>query len=302
MLPKLDVRHLRVVAAVAEHGGVTKASRHLHLTQSAVSHQLRDAEEKVGQRLFLRGSGGMVPTAAGEKILATARRVLAELAGAEAEVEAISSGEAGLVRIATECYTCYQWLPALLTRVRVRYPRAQIRVAPGETRFPIAGVLEHRLDLAIISSGVEHQDIRSERLFEDELLIAVSPRHRLAGRRTVEPADLDGERVIIYPPEQDSYLLHRVLYPAGATPSEVLEIPLTEAMVELVRADMGIALMARWATVPYVKSRRIRAKPLAGGFRRQWSAAWHRDAPPSGPARELVQLLKSSRAPMAYLD
>ena len=76
---ELEIRHLKLVVAVAETGSVTAASKRLHVTQSALSHQLRDAEEKVGTRLFLRSSKRMVPTIAGERMLRSARTILKEL-------------------------------------------------------------------------------------------------------------------------------------------------------------------------------------------------------------------------------
>src|SRR5690349_901398 len=109
----LEVRHLRLVAAVADTGSVTRAARRLHLTQSALSHQLRDVETRLGTALFARTARRMVPTPAGERLLATARRVLDELAGAERDLGA-AAADAGVARVATQCYTCYHWLPGVL--------------------------------------------------------------------------------------------------------------------------------------------------------------------------------------------
>src|SRR5579864_4478444 len=102
---RLEIRHLRLLAAVAEQGSVTEAGRRLHVTQSALSHQLRDAEEKLGTALFLRLGRKMVLTPAGEKMLDSAHKVLDELHNAETHVEGMSGGTRGVVRVSTECYT-----------------------------------------------------------------------------------------------------------------------------------------------------------------------------------------------------
>src|SRR5919108_6468138 len=89
---KLEIRHLKLLAAVAEEGSVTDAGKRLYLTQSALSHQLRDAEEKLGTALFLRLGKKMVLTPAGEKLLACAQNVLEELAQTESQIEALNGG------------------------------------------------------------------------------------------------------------------------------------------------------------------------------------------------------------------
>ena len=104
MSPKLEVRHLKLLVTVAEEGSVTEAGKRLHLTQSALSHQLRDAEEKLGTALFLRLGRKMVLTPAGERLIACARRVLNELADTEVQIEGLNGGSRGEIRLSTECY------------------------------------------------------------------------------------------------------------------------------------------------------------------------------------------------------
>src|ERR1700756_5610346 len=103
----LEIRHLRLVTAIAETGSVTRAGERLNLTQSALSHQLKDIEEKLGTRLFHRIGKRMGPTPAGETVLHWAGDVLDLMKRTEDEVRRGSSAGRGVLRIATQCYTCY---------------------------------------------------------------------------------------------------------------------------------------------------------------------------------------------------
>src|SRR5688500_8653718 len=103
----LELRHYELVVAIAEEGSLASATRRLHLTPSALSHQLRDAEERLGVALFQRRHRKLLLTGAGERLLEAARQVLAEAARAEAQVR----GEPeDLIRVSTGCYTAYSWL------------------------------------------------------------------------------------------------------------------------------------------------------------------------------------------------
>src|SRR5579883_569108 len=146
MGPKLEIRHLKLLAAIAEMGSVTQAGKRLHLTQSALSHQLRDAEQRVGAPLFFRLGKKMAPTPAGEKLLECAQRVLKELGSAERHIESTSDGKCGVIRLSTECYTCYHWLPPLLKKFHEEFPRVEVCISPEMTCGIMATLLEGKLD------------------------------------------------------------------------------------------------------------------------------------------------------------
>src|SRR5437016_58519 len=119
---ELEVRHLKLVEAIAGEGTMTRAAARLYITQSALSHQLAGLEETLGVALFRRVPRGMILTPAGEKLLECARSVLRELREVQERVAAAESEGQGTLRISTECYTCYHWLPARLKEFRSRYP------------------------------------------------------------------------------------------------------------------------------------------------------------------------------------
>src|SRR5437667_6225998 len=144
---KLEIRHLRLLAAIAATGSVTEAGKRLHLTQSALSHQLRDAEEKLGTALFLRLGKRMVLTPAGEKLLISAEKVLEELKTAESQIVGLSGGTRGIIRISTECYTCYHWLPPVLNKFHARFPKVEASIDAHYTHRPIDALLLRTLDV-----------------------------------------------------------------------------------------------------------------------------------------------------------
>ena len=176
MNPKLEVRHLKLLVTVAEEGSVTEAGKRLHLTQSALSHQLRDAEEKLGTALFLRLGRKMVLTPAGERLIACARRVLDELSNTEVQIEGLNGGARGEIRLSTECYTCYHWLPPVLKKFHGKYSKVEVNIVASATSNPGAALLEGKLDVAIISCPPRNQSLRVTPMFEDELVLVMSPK------------------------------------------------------------------------------------------------------------------------------
>ena len=270
----LEIRHLRLVATVAEEGNLTRAGQFLHLTQSALSHQLLDIEERLGTPLFLRVKKRMVLTQAGQRILSTASRVLGDIERAEEEVRDLAQSRAGVLRLTTECYTCYHWLPPLLKEFQSLHPRVEVRIDADATSRPFEALLEGELDVAIVSSSPRHNRIEFRPLFDDELVLIVGPDHRLASRNHVTAAELADEHFLTYSTLDDNTVYQRLLRPRGLTPRRTTQVRLTEAMIELVRAGMGVAALARWAVAREVDDGTLVAISLtARGFTRQWQAA-----------------------------
>jgi LysR family transcriptional regulator for metE and metH len=294
MTPKLEVRHLRLLVTVAEEGSVTDAGKRLHLTQSALSHQLRDAEERLGTALFLRLGRKMVLTPAGERLIACARRVLDELSHAELQIEGLNGGARGVIRLSTECYTCYHWLPPVLQKFHSKFPKVEVNIDAAATAYPASALLQGKLDVAIMNCPPRNRSLRTTPMFEDELVLVMSPTHRLAASSQVRPKDMDAETVLIYPPREESTLINKVLKPAGVEPQRIIEVPLTEAIIEMAGAGTGIGFLARWAVAPAVEAGKVAIRPLSGrGFRRQWHAVTLRNQPAPPFLTEFLHLLSN---------
>jgi LysR family transcriptional regulator for metE and metH len=288
----LEVRHLKLVRSVNTHGSLTRAGAELHLTQSALSHQLRDIELRLGSALFLRVGKRMVLTPAGEQLLRSAVEVLATIERTEEAIRRMAVAGGGVLRISTECYTCYHWLPSLLKEYRRAHPRVEIQIVGEATQHPLPYLLDGRLDLAIVSDPVRDRRLITRRLFDTEMVVIVAPRHPLATQPYVRVEDFAHETLIIYPPKEESSVYQEVLVPAGVRPAELQQIQLTEAIIELVKAGLGIAVLARWAVAPHVKAGTLRAVPLTRrGYRRTWSAATLKDMARVPYVRDFIDLV-----------
>jgi LysR family transcriptional regulator for metE and metH len=271
---QLEVRHLLLVAAVADDGSLTRAGMRLNLTQSALSHQLLSIEERLGTALFHRINRRMVLTAAGERVLASARRVLDDLARTEEDVRQLASHRAGTIRLTTECYTCYHWLPALMKRFGTHFPQIDIQVDVDATDHATEALLAGTIDLALVIAERAPRGIALQPLFDDELLVLAAPDHPLAAQDFVKTIDFAGETLLTYMPLRDTFVYQRLLRPNNVEPRRHMQLRLTEGIVEMVRAGVGIAVMSRWATSPYLDSGAIVGLRLTRrGFARRWKAA-----------------------------
>jgi len=298
----LEVRHLKLVETVAREGGLTKAAARLHVTQSALSHQLRDIEDKLGAPLFLRLNKKMLLTQAGERLLSSAPAVLDELKRAEEDIRQIALHREGILRISTECYTCYHWLPRVLKPFNREFPRVEVRIVADATRRPVEALLDGRLDLAITSNTVRNQKLIFKPLFKDEMVVIVSPDHPLAGMEVFNAKDFASEHLLVYAlPKEDLSIFQNVLIPSRVTPRHLSRVELTEAIVEMVKAGLGVGVMARWAVAAQVEAGALRALRLTSkGFYRRWSAAMIRQSAMPPYLLRFVELLGSN--PMANKD
>jgi LysR family transcriptional regulator for metE and metH len=288
----LEIRHLRLVAAVAETGSITRAGNLLHLTQSALSHQLRDAEEQLGVPLFERKNARMTLTAAGGRLLQAARTVLGELDRAESDIHKNGDSPKGVIRLATQCHTAYHWFPSRLIRFQKKFPGVEVQLVLEATNNPFEALLEGKLDLALVCDPIRNRKIHYTPLFEDDVLIVVPPKHSLATKSFAAPEDFATESILLYPPKSDSTLLTKILEPAGIQPRKIQEVLLTEVILEMVIGGLGIAALPRWAVGPQLASGALIGVPLQPpGFKWKWSVAQLRENHPPAYIQEFIRLL-----------
>ncbi len=207
----VEMRDLRLVLAIVDSGGLTRASEQLNVTQSALSHQLRQLESSLGVELFARIKKRLVLTAAGEELAERARPIVHDLSALEEDLRRRSAGWHGTLRIATECYTLYEWLPPLLQRFHKRHRDVEVRIVADATSDPLAALQNGAIDLAIATTVPRDRRIATRELFRDEMLLITAPKHPLAQKKFVRASDLRNERLLLYTPPSEN-LFHQQFF------------------------------------------------------------------------------------------
>jgi LysR family transcriptional regulator for metE and metH len=293
----LEARDLRLVQAIAEAGGATRAARRLHLSQSAVSHQLRGLEDRLGVALFRRDGRKLVITTAGLRLVELGSPVLAQLRQAEIELRRSSLNERTQLHVAAQCYTAYHWLPKALLALTADHPEVELVLSSEVLGDALEGFQDKRLDLALCVQPPERTGFKRVPLFEDELVLAVPRGHALARKPFIDGRDLANETLIqtnVSSAERDRVL--KVLF--GSSPPKVgrvLRLPLAEAVLDLVQAGLGVSILPGFALSARLARGEIQTVRLSRrGLPRSWTGVFRKASPLTAPILTLLDQLKRS--------
>lgn len=292
----LELDDLRLVAAVCEFGTLSRAAMTLHLSQSALSHRLSNLENRLGIRLFDRLGRNMRATVSGIALDRSATEILGAVLQAEEGVRSQAKVETVVLRLATQCYTCYDWLPKVLKQYKQRCVACDVRIVLDATSDPMHALIQGQVDVAIVDQfNRKDRRVQSQRIFTDEVLAVVPKSHPWAKRRMVAPEDFATERLIAHNCSPNhNILLNRILRPAKVIPADTYEVPLTEAILELVKAGFGVAALARWIISTHLKTGSLVGIPIGkNGFSRSWSIAMLRSTSRLVHVKLLTDLLVS---------
>ncbi|MDR5865207.1 LysR family transcriptional regulator [Halomonas koreensis] len=259
----LELRHLRTLVALRDAGSLVEAAERVHLTQSALSHQIKDLEERLGSPLFLRKTRPVEFTRAGRRLLTLAEQVLPQVRMAERDLARLAGSEQGRLHMAIECHSCFQWLMPTVDHFRDHWPEVEIDI-PGGLHFDaLPALAREQLDLVITADPQPLTGVHYEPLFRYEGLLAVARQHPLAGRAHVTPTDLARETLITYPVERARLdVFTQFLDPAGVAPREVRTAELTVMMMQLVASGRGVCALPNWALTEYLERDYVKAVPL----------------------------------------
>jgi LysR family transcriptional regulator for metE and metH len=259
----LELRHLKTLVALREGGNLLRAATLLNVTQSALSHQIKQLEDHHGTVLFERKSVPVRFTPAGERLLRLADAVLPQVEGAERDIVRLAQGAAGQLRIAVECHTCFDWLMPAMDVFRHRWPEVELDIVSGFQADPVGLLYGHRADVAIVSEIDPDESVDYHPLFRFEIVALVAKDHPLAGREYLVAEDFATDTLITYPVPDDMLdVVRQVLKPAGVQ-TERRTTELTVAILQLVASRRGIATLPIWAAQNYLNRDYVRAKRIS---------------------------------------
>ncbi len=259
----LELRHLRSLLAIRETGNLARAAERLHVTQSALSHQIKSLEQHFDVQLFLRNSKPLCLTPAGHRLIELAGQVLPLVAGAEHELQRVARGELGRLHIAIECHACFEWLAPVLSHYRQQWPQIEVDIRVGVSFEALPALRKGEVDLVISSDPVRCADLKFATLFRYEALLVMAADHALTRKRRIQPTDLVEQTLITYPVNRQRLdVFSRFLQPAGIEPAAVRQSELTSVILLLVTSGRGVAVLPDWVLREVAAANQFTTRPL----------------------------------------
>jgi LysR family transcriptional regulator for metE and metH len=277
----LELRHLRTIRAIHAEGGLARAAEVLHITQSALSHQIKGLEDQAGVELFVRAARPMRLSAAGMRLLRLAERVLPEVEAVTEEFGALRQGRAGRLHIAIECHACFDWLFPVLEQFRHAWPEVDVDIRPGLAFGALPALMREEVDLVISSDPERLDGITFNPLFDYAPVFVASAQSPLAAKPYVEAEDFRDQTLLTYPVDRTRLdIFSEVLSPAKIEPRAVRQVELTAVILMLVAANRGVAVLPDWVLreVKYQPDYVTRPVTAQGLTKRMYAATREDDA------------------------
>lgn len=292
-MSRLDLRHLDMLAAIEVSRTLADAAERLHISPSAVTHRLRDAERRLGVRLFQRQGRHLRPTVAGQILAQAALRIQADLEQTERAAIATTADITEIVRVSVAVYNAFHWLPGFMTYFRSVEPRIQIQVETLGSDTPYDNLARHKVDVLLTPDTVIPASVDTVDLFADELVAVVPPNHAHAGREFLTGADFVSEIYLTYSlVKQPGFEADRVWATEGVMPLLEENIGSIEAACELIKAGFGISILSRWALKPQFEvGALVPVRVTSAGLDMTWRALVRSEAAPDAPERRMAAAL-----------
>ena len=243
----IEHSHLKIIAALHDNGTLTEAANRLCLSQSALSHQIRSLEKKLGVSLWERDGRYLRLTHGGQLLLQLAQQVLPVLRQAEQSLKAHGAGRQGILRIGVECYPCYEWLTGVTGEFMRLMPDVDVDIISKFQFSGLEGLLNHHIDILVTPDLNRQEGCYYEMLSDYELVLVLAETHPLADLKQISPEQLAGETLLTFPvPVQRLDIFSHFLAPAHLQPAQHKVVESLELMLQMTELQRGVCVLPRW--------------------------------------------------------
>lgn len=251
----MELKYFRLIKTIAEEGNIANSADQLFLTQSALSHQLREMEDRLGFKVFHRTRNHWQLTKEGEELHKTGLKLLDTIEDGFNNIRKIKEGSKGSLKVSAECQSFFHGLPAFVQKMAILYPEINIDLSLGATNQTMAQVLSNEIDLAIVTTEPASEALYSVKFFKDEIKALIHKEHFLGSHPYLDASHFADVHLLInsYPLENVSVYEH-FLKPNRIVPAKISAIPFTEVAMQIVKANMGVMCLPEWTLEPFTLS------------------------------------------------
>jgi DNA-binding transcriptional LysR family regulator len=259
----MELYQLRSFVRVVRNGNLTRAAEELHLTQPAVSSQIKLLEEEIGDLLFERKGRGLVLTSAGRTLLTRAEQILALAEEARQEIASMTALEHGSISIGTNDSNCLHVLPEVIAAFKTEYPGVQIHLDNSHSSQVAQWVAEGRAEIGIVTLPILSRELLSDLLYEREDVLICPPDHPLAHQRAIRPADVAGYPLLMLHGGSVSHSrLTQLLTQVGAPLRQIMRVGSIEVIKRYVEIGLGISIVPSLNVAHELAESRLHARNL----------------------------------------
>lgn len=266
----IETQQLLLMQTIAQcQGNLTQAAERLHLSQPAISKQVKQLEIQLGLTLIDRDKRPAKFTMAGKHLLTLAEQVLPLVAQAERQLAELNEGHHQQLRVAVECDICYDWLMPAMSAYQQLWPSVDMDLVTGQQSTPAQLIERDKADFILATQAPNQEHLAAHNLFDYELQAILPAKHVLADKPYLTAADFSSECLLHFPRARNELdLFRQVLTPAGVEPAMTRTHHLAAGLLQLVAAGKGIAALPSWALKKLPDNFPIRIKSI--GERGTW--------------------------------
>ena len=243
----MELKYFRLIKTIEEEGSIANSSERLFLTQSALSHQLRDLEARLGFKVFHRTRNRWKLTPEGTELYKLANKLFQSIDEGFSAIKHIKEGSKGTIKLSAECQSFFPAIPSFIQKMGLLYPEIDINVSLGATHQTISQVLSSELDIAIVTSAPQSDELSSIPVFKDEIFAIMHQEHPLNQFEYLDASHFEKVHLLINSFPLDGVAVYEhFLKPNKINPLKISAIPFTEITLSMIHANMGIMCAPKW--------------------------------------------------------